>query len=175
MELISGDQSGNVRVWDLAKNAFRYQVDPVPGEEVGIRSISVASDAKMLVVANSNGTCFVWMLKNGEDFIPSHEVQAHDQYILKCLLSPDGSRYLATCSSDHSVKIWELTKEDEDEEPKFVLARTLYGHTKWVWDCAFSCDSAYIVTGTLPSHLCSINGYGGEDLERGKRRGREQS
>ncbi len=125
---------------------YRYQLDPVPGEEVGIRSITIAADASMLAVVNSHGTCFIWMLKDGEDFIPQQEMQAHEQYILKCLLSPD-NKYLATCSSDHSVKIWEAKKTEGEDDAEFVLNKTLYGHTKWVWDCAFTCDSDYIITG----------------------------
>lgn len=100
----------------------------------------------MLAVANSHGTCFIWTLKDGQDFIPLQEMQAHDQYILKCLLSPD-NKYFATCSSDHSVKIWESKQSEGEEDSLFVLNKTLYGHTKWVWDCAFTCDSVYIITG----------------------------
>lgn len=34
-----------------------------------------------------------------------------------------------------------------DEEPRaFPLEATLTGHQRWVWDCAFSADSAYLVT-----------------------------
>lgn len=30
----------------------------------------------------------------------------------------------------------------------FALSSTLKGHTKWVWDCAFSRDGKYLVTGS---------------------------
>ena len=127
---------------------YRYQLDPVPAEESGIRSITIAGDASLLAVANSHGTCFIWLLKDGQDFIPLQEIDAHDQYVLKALLSPDNS-YLATCSSDHSVKIWEAKSIEGEEDSEFVINKTLYGHTKWVWDCAFTCDSAYIITGII--------------------------
>ena len=29
----------------------------------------------------------------------------------------------------------------------FKDEKTLKGHQRWVWDCAFSADSAYLVTG----------------------------
>ena len=49
---------------------------------------------------------------------------------------------MATCSADSSLKLWNI-----NEEPKLV--KSLLGHQKWIWDCAFSADSAYIVTGIL--------------------------
>jgi WD40 repeat protein len=45
---------------------------------------------------------------------------------------------LATTSSDKTVKLWNLDG--------FTLDRTLTGHTRWVWDCVFSVDAAYLVT-----------------------------
>lgn len=37
-----------------------------------------------------------------------------------------------------AVKLWSLDG--------FTLERTLVGHTRWVWDCVFSVDAAYLVT-----------------------------
>lgn len=84
-------------------------------------------------------------------------VKAHDEYILKCKISPDVrymqhnisihcsnlSRVLATASSDKTVKLWNLDT--------MTLEKTLHGHQRWVWDCDFSADSSYLVTGTHSS------------------------
>lgn len=53
------------------------------------------------------------------------------------------TRLLATCSADTTVNIWSI-KPNYD----VVKDKTLNGHQRWVWDCAFSADSAYLVTGT---------------------------
>jgi len=50
-------------------------------------------------------------------------------------------RHLATCSADHSIKLWSTSNYE------YTLERTLTGHQRWVWDAAFSADSAYLVTG----------------------------
>ncbi|KAF8831717.1 hypothetical protein HHX47_DHR1001000 [Lentinula edodes] len=50
-------------------------------------------------------------------------------------------RCLATCSADTTVAIWSISPNYE-----FKLERSLIGHQRWVWDCAFSADSAYLVT-----------------------------
>jgi len=57
-ELISGDQNGNVRVWDLTQNACSCELVPEVG--VAVRSVSIAGDGSLVVAANSSGTCYVW-------------------------------------------------------------------------------------------------------------------
>jgi G protein beta subunit-like protein len=61
------------------------------------------------------------------------------------------SRYLATCSADTTVKIWSIGPDYE-----FHLDKVLQGHQRWVWDCAFSADSAYLVTGNRPPRCVGI-------------------
>ncbi|GBG59631.1 hypothetical protein CBR_g49895 [Chara braunii] len=140
-ELISGDRDGNIRVWDLKANSCSYEL--VPEVDTAIRSLTVMWDGSLAVAANNKGTCYVWRLSRGAHttcFEPHHKLHAHKTYILKCLLSPEGSadRFLATTSADRTVKIWSVDG--------FRLEKTLKGHDRWVWDCAFSVDGAYLVT-----------------------------
>lgn len=139
-ELLSGDQNGNIRVWDLTANTCSCELVPEVG--VAVRSLSASHDGSLVVAANNHGTCYVWRLQRGREkltthFEPLHKLQAHDKYILKCLISPD-MRYLATASSDCTVNLWNLDG--------FSLERTLRGHQRWVWDCVFSVDAAFLVT-----------------------------
>lgn len=169
------------------------------------------------------------MVANDEStrIIPICTFQAHKDYLTRVLLSPD-VKHLATCSADHTAKVWNLDPdyapakaaikefndrqaakgeekgEDKDTEaaaagtelstqnrdllrifdtsiqdrdllrisdnppreetPQQVfspqpdgppmdpnngtlfLETTLANHQRWVWDCAFSADSAYLVT-----------------------------
>src|SRR5690606_20593294 len=70
---------------------------------------------------------------------PVTKFQGHKKYITRVLLSPD-VRVLASCSADHTAKIWNVNNGS------FTLDTTLQGHQRWVWDCSFSADSAYLVT-----------------------------
>lgn len=90
----------------------------------------------------SQGNCYVWRMIQNRDvtqLVPVCKFQAHTKYITRVLLSPD-VRHLATCSADHTAKIWSV------DEKKFTQETALHGHQRWVWDCAFSADSAYLVT-----------------------------
>lgn len=109
----------------------------------------------------TQGNVYVWHLvqeREKTQLIPLTHFRAHNQYITRVLLSPDVKK-LATCSADHTARIWEVKDLDSllpnakdpqaaaNAEPKpFRLESTLANHQRWVWDCAFSADSAYLVT-----------------------------
>ncbi|KAF6066771.1 Target of rapamycin complex subunit LST8 [Candida albicans] len=138
-ELISCDQDGNIRVWDLGENSCTHHL--IPEDDVPINSLSVASDGSMLVAGNNKGNCYVWKMQNQRDatvLTPVTKFRSHSKYITRVLLSTD-MKHLATCSADHTARIWST-------EQNFNLETTLQGHQRWVWDCAFSADSAYLVT-----------------------------
>ncbi|KAM1109526.1 hypothetical protein ACFX13_009054 [Malus domestica] len=161
-ELISGDQNGNIRVWDLTANSCSCEL--VPEVDTAVRSLTVMWDGSLVVAANNHGTCYVWRLLRGTqtmtEFAPLHKLQAHKgYYILKCLLSPEfcePHRYLATASSDHTVKIWNVDG--------FTLEKTLVGHSRWVWDCVFSVDGAYLITASSDTTARLWSMSTGEDI-----------
>lgn len=146
-ELISGDQSGIIQVWDIANE--RVTCELVPEVGAPIRSLSVAMDGSLMVAANDNGVCYVWKMIRSSSFIqrfePRHKLMAHPgAFILKALISPDGA-ILATTSSDKTIKLWDLRQDG------FGLLSTLKGHSRWVWDCVFSVDAAFLVTASTDS------------------------
>lgn len=237
-ELISCDYSGTIRVWDLGEDRCTHQL--IPEEDVSVASVSVASDGSLLCAGNNKGNVYLWRMVQDRDvtnIVPIATFQAHKDYITRVLLSPD-VKHLATCSADHTAKVWNLDPEyppakaaaeaqaaieegagiknsngslngsvhpassgqengshdretngvaqrkphsfspgsdsndDQDQDgesfendesgPPFMqlldgppmdpmtntlyLETTLAIHQRWVWDCAFSADSAYLVT-----------------------------
>ena len=163
-ELLSGDQNGNVRVWDLTANACSREL--VPDGEVAVRSLAVTPDAQLVCGANNKGACFIWRLGD-EDcsrFDPLQRLEAHRTYVLRALFSPD-SKTLATCSADHTVKLWRQGPRKDKEAGEFRLERTLSGHQRWVWDAAFSTDSNYLVSASS-DHIARLWDLASGDLIR---------
>ncbi|KAI9891884.1 MAG: TOR complex subunit lst8 [Vezdaea aestivalis] len=166
-ELISCDRGGNIRVWDLGENKCTHQL--IPEEDVSVASVTVASDGSMLCAGNNTGNVYVWRMIQEHDvtsLVPVTKFQAHPTYINRILLSPD-VRHLATCSADHTARIWSVepagsnqVKAGDTGPPAaspahpnaFHLETTLDSHQRWVWDCAFSADSAYLVTACSDHH-----------------------
>lgn len=60
----------------------------VPDGKNPVRSLSIASDASIVVAANNRGTFFSWKLEK-KGFEPLQKVDAHNGFCLKSLLSPD--------------------------------------------------------------------------------------
>ncbi|CAH1273587.1 MLST8 [Branchiostoma lanceolatum] len=147
-ELIVGDQTGAIHVWDL-KTDHNEQLIPDP--DASIQSVSIDADASYMAAVNNKGMCYVWTLSGGSgeehtQLLPKTKIQAHKRYALKCKFSPD-STLLATTSADQSVNIWRTT----DFSLKCNLALknstlTEQVQKRWVWDCAWSSDSQYLVT-----------------------------
>ncbi len=113
-----------------------------------------------LTLARPQGNVYVWRMEQNQDItslIPVTSFQAHTAYVTRVLLSPD-VRHLATCSADHNARIWSLDPSaphnikgnenlpTERAPGAFPLETSLESHQRWVWDCAFSADSAYLVT-----------------------------
>ena len=186
-ELISCDRGGNVRIWDLGENKCSHQLIPEDDISVAsvtvasdgsmlcagnnavsyllllASSLSSTSDRYIFVLTflrHVQGNVYVWRMiqhKEVTSLVPVCKFVAHQTYITRVLLSPD-VRHLATCSADHTARIWSVdsthphnaTGADQlpaDRDPNaFPLETTLHGHQRWVWDCAFSADSAYLVT-----------------------------
>ncbi|CAP93000.1 Pc16g03300 [Penicillium rubens Wisconsin 54-1255] len=148
-ELISGDHAGMVRVWDLGESVCTHQL--IPEEDTAVLSVSVASDGSLLCAGNKKGNVYLWRMVQTDDttrIIPVCTFQAHKDYLTRVLLSPD-VKHLATCSADHTAKTFTSSPDGPPMDPvnhTLFLETTLANHQRWVWDCAFSADSAYLVT-----------------------------
>ena len=120
----------------------------------------ILSFASPQILTVQQGNVYVWRMLQNRDItslIPVTSFQAHTAYITRVLLSPD-VRHLATCSADHNARIWSVDPTaphnlkgnenlpTERQPGAFPLETSLSAHQRWVWDCAFSADSAYLVT-----------------------------
>ncbi|XP_056627343.1 target of rapamycin complex subunit lst8 isoform X1 [Triplophysa dalaica] len=146
-ELIVGDQSGVIHIWDL-KTDHNEQLIPEP--DVSVNSVHIDPDASYMAAVNSSGNCYVWNLAGGmgdevTQLIPKTKIPSHKRYSLRCKFSPD-STLLATCSADQTCKIWRTSNFSLMTELSIKSNNPGETSRGWMWDCAFSGDSQYIVT-----------------------------
>jgi len=134
-------QNGTIRVIDTQSqvNTDILEIIPSTGDS-SLQSIDIDCEGRFCSVVNADGTCFVYSLNDLKDPKLHKEWKGHDKYIVKCAFSPDG-QYFVTASADTTAKIWRTNND-------FQLDKTLIGHQRWVWDCAFGRDpsTTYLVT-----------------------------
>lgn len=140
-ELTSGDVDGKIKVWDLTANRPMEVMRDVNNHP--IQSLSMATNASMIVAANNRGTVYVLEPKSDtKTYAEVRQFQAHNTYLLKCVLSPS-LKYLVTTSADRSIRVWDVQT--------WTKAGTLNGHQRWVWDAVFSADSCYLISASSDS------------------------
>ncbi len=142
-DIICGDESGAIKIWDITKGELRCEyTNPNRNEEgLAFRSIALAEKEGFLVGAKSNGTCAIFDYKETKDIEFLNTLNAHSNYITKCVLSPEHNMF-ATCSADNEIRLWERRNNTKE----FDLKSKFIGHKKWVWDCDFSIDSMYLIS-----------------------------
>ncbi|EGR31442.1 WD40 repeat protein [Ichthyophthirius multifiliis] len=167
VQIISGDQQGNVKIWDLRKDQCRVKFVNIiytffiliyniqtPAPDIGVRSVSIAQNGSIFCAADSSGFVHIWnMIKND---VNQYQVYFYFlfRYIQEYLILKktkqnvnkikNKKRQLVTCSADKTIKLWSLNEQSK----KFEFKTTLYGHSKWVWDVAYGCDSSYLLSGS---------------------------
>lgn len=132
--LVAGSMKGIVYVYILQlEEPEQQQQQPQQQEEEGGLEGGAANSTPVESVFSRRGEQEIGKFKLVYQF------QAHDEYLLRCVMSPD-SRLVATTSADKSIKLW--STENWDGKPW----KTLSQHQRWVWDAVFSADSSYLIS-----------------------------
>lgn len=110
--LATGDQGGNIRLWQTATGTPRAGIFQQFGS---VRVLSFSLDDRLLATATTLGdkTVRVWNLNSST---PEFWSITHKNDVSEVDFSPDG-RLLATCSNDRSARIWSLADHQPVGEP----------------------------------------------------------
>ncbi|KFQ98143.1 Target of rapamycin complex subunit lst8, partial [Opisthocomus hoazin] len=151
-ELIVGDQSGAIHIWDL-KTDHNEQLIPEP--EVSVNSVHIDPDASYMAAVNSSllAGAGSTLLGSGGVGREAREMLApgcwqwHPGLVLRALGKfCSHELLLATCSADQTCKIWRTSNFSLMTELSIKSNNPGETSRGWMWDCAFSGDSQYIVT-----------------------------
>nr|CAH8828875.1 unnamed protein product [Trichobilharzia regenti] len=141
-EIIMGTNKGEVIIWDLRNNAAKSISTNTWNEP--IHSLSIDQDVTSLAAVNSDGQLIVWSLTGDSAWNPleKHRQKVHSSFAVKVQFSPD-STLIATGGGDGKFNILKTADFSVVTSRKGCVS----GH-HWVWDCAFSADSRFLITAT---------------------------
>lgn len=143
---------------DQARTGHRLRVEYPTGTHVHLAATQDQVSGA-LAVPHQGARVARYQVRPSPSFsFPSRPTQA---YYTPC-------RNIATCSADTTIKIWSANssaaasagaegggagagkgKGTVDTSSAYTLDKVLQGHQRWVWDMAYSADSAYLVSGEL--------------------------
>lgn len=101
--LVAGNTSGVVYIWDYAKQILRHKVDT----EAGLSKLIFSDDETRLLAASLVGFVFVINVLGGSIV---QTFRCHNDSVLDICFIPMISAF-ATTSDDHTVRVFELSKE----------------------------------------------------------------
>lgn len=137
--LVSGGQDNSIHFWDLKNLPKENQINnsserdrTFSQSKLGIQSISISSDGKLLVTANDNGIVRIWDVQARS----SRQLATQLNFIQTVLISPD-DRIIAIAGGNGSIELWDL-------QGQFITQ--LSGHTDIVYSLSFSPDSKLLAS-----------------------------
>ena len=128
--LATGDNSGQVTVWDLQT---QRSITRIPADSNAVYAVQFSPDAQILAGAGYEGKVKLWKTPNWKP----HGTLTSNSTISDISFSPDGSTLTGT--GYESVNLWQV---DSGEK-----SATLTGHSGWVKAVAFSPDGNAIMSG----------------------------
>ena len=132
--LYSASADNTIKVWSLQAGTLQQSFELYQPYKI----IKICASYNHIITASWDHTIEIWRIEQGH-FCQIQALSGHHQDILDLALSPD-SKYIASSSSDCSIKIW-------SRETGYLL-RTLTGYLKSINTITFSPDGLFLVSGS---------------------------
>ena len=146
--LATGSYDDTARLWDLKASDPAAKSVVLAGHSGKLTSLAFSPDDQWLATGSEDDTARLWNLNSGDPASNPVILRGHSDAITTLAFSPNtptipGGRWLATGSSDHSVRLWDLHASDPAANP--IILR---GHDDVIITLVFSPDGQWLATGS---------------------------
>jgi WD40 repeat protein/tRNA A-37 threonylcarbamoyl transferase component Bud32 len=97
--IVSGDDAGELRLWDLSRGESRL----IAKHPSFVSHIDLSSDGAWVASAGADGVVWLSHLASGD----RHVLRGHAGYVSRVQFTPDGSRLL-THGDDRTLRVWDV-------------------------------------------------------------------
>lgn len=124
--LYSAAFDNTINMWDIASGEGLATFDlancktfrPTPGKS-DIRTCDIDAEGKRLIIGRNSKVITILTIK-GRTLTELHSFMAHDDLVNTCRFTQDG-RHIFSCSTDGSLKCWNLEASLKSEHPEPVF------------------------------------------------------
>lgn len=132
--ILTASRDKTAKVWDLEK---KESVLTFPDHQNSVYAVAVKPDGKVAYSVGADKQMRTWnVAAEGKQV---RATAGHGNEIFKILYLPGKTPQLMTCSADNTVRLWGENGS---------AAKTLSGHTDWVYALAVSADGSLAASGT---------------------------
>ena len=142
--LVSGDDSGAVRLWDMADPNRPVQLgSDLAADPKWVRAVVFSPDGRVLATSGGEGTIKLWDIADPAKPVPlGGPLGGHSDSVEDLAFSPDG-RLLVSGSQDETVRLWDVSIPATARG----LGDALVGHGDIVRTVALSPDGRVLASG----------------------------
>ncbi|KAF8421960.1 WD40-repeat-containing domain protein [Tirmania nivea] len=152
--MVTSSEDGTVKIWDIRSASVQRNYN----HHSPVNDVVIHPNQGELILYDQAGNVRIWDL--GENKCTHQLIPEDDVPVRSATVATDGSMLVAG-NNLGNVYVWGMIQNREltslvpvtkfvahpnVDNNNFTLENTLHGHQRWVWDCAFSVDSAYLVT-----------------------------
>jgi WD40 repeat protein len=123
-EFASGDEDGQIKIWDiegrLIKTLNTQNGESESSNRNRITRVDYSKDGQLLVSSHGNGTIKFWNLRTGR-MISS--LKRHKRQVAKVVFNPTDSTMLASAGFDAQVLIWTIPDNFQDKPVQELVAK----------------------------------------------------
>lgn len=152
---------GNVYVWRMIQNRDVTSLIPVTSFQAHMAYITrvlLSPDVRHLATCSADHNARIWAVNHSPSSTPNAASNIPPNN------STNGPNNAAVNGAQKEILPPDL-RGSERAAGAFPLETSLSAHQRWVWDCAFSADSAYLVT-ACSDHYARLWELGSQQIIR---------
>ncbi|KAJ5071605.1 target of rapamycin complex subunit lst8 [Anaeramoeba ignava] len=156
VELLTGDQNGGIRRWDLGQKQCIQEL--IPDSKIPVRSVTISNDASLVAAANNEGRCFVWALTNTKNNLSKNDSSDEKKTIQKSVENPTEN---VKNLKENSLAKKEISFDPQENSlnlenlAEFKPLHKINAHKTYILKCLISPDIKYLAT-TSADHTVKI-------------------
>ncbi|KAL8797366.1 MAG: hypothetical protein Q9195_000521 [Heterodermia aff. obscurata] len=148
--LCAGNNSGNVYVWQLQQHRDITSLIPIcsfPAHTAYITRVLLSPDVRHLATCSADHNARIWrVVTNPSSSTMTSSSSTTTTSTSKSTPNSYDNMTASALTSSSSTEGTTSLAQKQAPPAGFPLETSLESHQRWVWDCAFSADSAYLVT-----------------------------
>eukprot|EP00871_Galdieria_phlegrea_P003349 jgi/Galph1/4014/GphlegSOOS_G2705.1 len=150
-----------IMVWDTRSSDYEHASQQVDAHKDVINCLAFNPFSEnVLITGSADTTLCLWDMRSLDQSL--HVFESHSNEILQALWSPFHETIFASCGKDRQVRIWDLSRIGEEQDPEDAedgppeLLFVHGGHTAVVQDFSWNPNEPFVISSVADDNILQI-------------------